>query len=496
MNPGGELSYAALDRLVLKPYIPPSEEEEAWKRFDGLVSIARPHLLDGADEDLRDVYLEILAPLRARLKTENDVAERLRLTAEILKIRNRLRILGKIDGGVVLQNRDRSTAASVAQVARIAARPSAQLLGYSPTTGDGAPLVFSDYDEYEIPAGRIGGSFPVVFVSDDSTIDVTYVLVESKDVMTSHDANGTPVEGYGEIEAPPGKLRAVAGNARAAAIRLAYDKGTAGIYVSALPRYLQMVGIDPEAADGMKAPMLVRLMRHEDLTVDIGDKTNVTGMAGLSAVEQAKTDMERVDLSALDFDEDGMPTLESQIRFVRAMPAQEAALLAPDGEPTIQARDRLLASIFAKAYGDTELVRLYAQAIDPEIRNVLGALAKSAPAISGLAGLGEYDIRRYVVEAASMAANAKRRGKPLSILAEQRDITFDDLSNDIAAMFARNSRSVRKMGDILQRLANAARSQGKQADEDMFGAVPKIPMRELAEGILNPPPDEAAGGLF
>lgn len=61
----------------------------------------------------------------------------------------------------------------------------------------------------------------------------------------------------------------------------------------------------------MHSPVLVRIMRDEDVTADIGDVTNQSSSAQLSITEQAQTDAQRIDLSILDFNEDGSISPES-----------------------------------------------------------------------------------------------------------------------------------------------------------------------------------------
>jgi len=91
----------------------------------------------------------------------------------------------------------------------------------------------------------------------------------------------------------------------------------------------------------------------------------------------ASNDAQRVDMETLSFAEDGSITPEAVRQFVRAMPqAEQGGLIDTRGQPTRQAVDRINAAMFAKAYGNDELIRLFAQAQDPEARNVLSALAQ------------------------------------------------------------------------------------------------------------------------
>lgn len=452
------------------------EPVDAWALFDGPVEV-RTVLLDFAESP---VLAQLTAELVAAIETHEYATglARLTLAARIRTLTARIERRMNLQP-VKLQNRDRSTAASIAQVQSIAKNPDPDLLGYNKTPTEGAPIVFADYDEMSIPAALLGRKATVTFTKDMTKAPVQFAVVPAGDVMVSHDFNGMPVAGYDALEAPAGKLRAVAGNGRAAGIQLAFEKGTATNYVAGLIEEADMLQLDANAIAALARPMLVRIMRHGDVTADIGDKTNSSGMAGFSAVEQAKTDADRIDFANLSFNDDGTPTLDALTRFVQAMPIAEQAALAPDGSPTNQALDRLMAATFNRAYQNDDLVKLYSQSLDPEIKNVLFGMAQAAGDMAALQGKGEYDIRSFVTDAATMASNAKRSGLPLSRIAEQRDMGMADESNDIAALFARNARSAKRIADALRSLARAALAQADAEDEDMFGPVAKVPPADL-----------------
>jgi hypothetical protein len=456
--------------LVLR-LVNPVLVEDRWAVFDGVVSV-RTSMLDYVESPAIAQLTKELLEAIAHHGTATGLP-RLTLSERMLALAARIERRQNLQP-VKLQNRDRSTAASIAQVQSIGKNPDFDLLGYNKTPTEGAPIVFADYDEAKIPDALLGRKATVTFTKDMTKAPVQFAVVPAGDVMVSHDFNGMPVAGYDAMEAPPGKLRAVAGNGRAAGIQLAYEKGTAAGYMAGLMEEAEMLQISPEAIAAVDRPMLVRIMRHGDVTADIGDKTNSSGMAGFSAVEQAKTDADRVDFAHLSFNEDGTPTLDALTRFVQAMPVAEQAALAPDGSPTNQALDRLMAATFNRAYQNDDLVKLYSQSLDPEIKNVLFGMAQAAGDMAALQGKGEYDIRQFVTDAATMASNAKRSGLPLSRMAEQRDMGMADEANDIATLFAKNARSAKRIADALRGLARAALAQADAEDEDMFGPVEKI----------------------
>ncbi|CAE6958543.1 LPD38 domain-containing protein [Paraburkholderia domus] len=380
----------------------------------------------------------------------------------------------------VLQNRDRSTAAAIQQMNAIAANPDPHRLGFSRDFTNGAPVVEAN-PSMQIPGDQLGRE-DVSVAADGRRIPVRYAVVDADSLLPSHVADGTPVAGYETGQ--PDRLRAIAGNGRVAGLQAAYDRGTTGAYRAGVAQDAHLTGINPDVVKRMKKPVLVRIMPRDQVTRDIGDVSNTSGTASLSAVEQARNDAARVNMDALDFDEHGEPTPESVRAFVRSMPVSEqVGLLNPDGSPTRQAVDRLMSATFARAYDDPELVRLYAQATDPEARTVLGGMASAAGAMSKLHGSNELDIRPIITEAAKAAVNARRKGVKLSDYAKQGDITLPPETQEVLNLFAENSRSAKRIGEALQRSAELAYSEASKPNEDMFGPVERAGRSQILEQL-------------
>lgn len=368
-------------------------------------------------------------------------------------------------GPAVLQNRDRSTTASVAQMQAIAAEPDYLRLSPGRQLAEGTPVVIA---EAEVPAAQLGGR-DVAVDARGGRVDVQYAVVEAEQLLGSHNASGIANPAYGTGAA--GQLRAVAGNARVAGLQRGYEMGTTAAYREALAADASH-GIAADVIKGMKRPVLVRLMSADQVTADIGDRTNVAGVSDLSPVDQAANDARRVKFESLEFEDDGSPTPDAVRRFVLGMPEPEqAGLINKSGAPTRQAIDRLMAATFKKAYGDDDLVDLYAAAIDPEARNVISALGQAAGSMARLEGAGDLDIRQAVVDAAKLAVNARRSGVKLEVFAKQVDIESDPFSTAIVQIFARNPRSPKKIATDLQDLAEFVAKQAEAPAEDIFGPV-------------------------
>lgn len=371
----------------------------------------------------------------------------------------------------VLQNRDRSTAASIGQMNKIASAPDYLRAGQASVMESGAPVVFG-----ATPKHALVGKEVQITDGTGKRTPVQYAVVEAEDVLPSHQADGTPIAKY--QNGVPGKLRAVAGNGRAAGITAGYQRGTAAQYRQDLTNDATDLGVDPQAVSAMKAPVLVRVMPEELVTDDIGDRSNIGGTAALSPTEQATNDTRRIDLRALTFDENGVPDQQSIAQFVQAMPEGERSTLQmPDGSPTRQGIDRITSAAFKAAYGNDEVVRLQAQSTDTEIRNIITAMARVAGPMAGLEGAGDFDVRGAVSEAAQMAVNAKRGGISLTEYLNNADMGFSGEAFTVAQFMAENIRSAKNMADGLRAWVDYAAEQvaiarENQVQDGLFGATP------------------------
>jgi hypothetical protein len=387
-----------------------------------------------------------------------------------------------------LQNRDRATPASIQQMQNISSNPDYDRLKTSADLGSGAPVVISDIN---IPANQMG-RVDIVTGSDGRKIPVQYAVIDADQLLTSHTADGRTNEDYGNVSTSG--IRAVAGNGRIAGLQAAYGLDTAGDYRTALS-YDNQHGIDQGTILDMGKPVLVRIMPKSFITPDIGDVSNVAGQLRLNPVEAAKNDGNRFDLGGLSFNEDGSINTQSLNQFVSAMPKEEqGGLRDKNGAPNTAAIDRLNNAIFYKAYNSESLIDLYAQAADPEAKLILQGMARAASRVAQLEGAGEYDIRKNIIEAAELAVNAKRSGLKLQDIVKQGNLGMDPNTMAVLSMFAENSRSGKRMGELIGNLADAAYEQSQTSESlSMFGEKPKLSLSEIFKTLKG---EEGGPDLF
>lgn len=383
----------------------------------------------------------------------------------------------KTEGRTVLQNRDRSLPQSVGQMNSIAAAPDYIRLRASNDLGNGAPVVAYG----TVPEAQLGRP-EVVADNTGKHYQMRYAVVDADTVLTSNDVGGAANPAY--QTAPETEMRAIAGNGRIAGLTAAYQRGSAGQYRADLTADASSLGIDPKVVEGMKQPILVRVMDKSDVTADIGDRSNTAGNMALSAAEQAANDVDRIDFGKISFTADGEVDNDSVLDFASQMPESERnTLVDRNNQPTAQGYARFSSALFKKAYGDDELVRIAVQSNNEEISTIFKAMRAIAPKMARLAGLGNLDIRGLVTQAAQMAINAKRSGVALKDYIAQDDMTVDPDVLVIAEVFAANPRSYRQIAEILENAADFAYSEGVKPAEDMFGPIEKATRQDVLNRI-------------
>lgn len=382
-----------------------------------------------------------------------------------------------------IQNRDRSNVSSVNQLNKIANSPDYDRVSLSKSFTEGAPVVTGNI---QIPTNQMGRQ-DTITTPNGEKIPVQYAVVSAKDVLPSHDVNGTKNPQYSSEDYQG--LRAIT-NGRVAGLQAAYQRGNMEDYKTDL-MHDNLHGISKETVESIPDPMLVRVMPQDMVNKHTGDVSNTGAGMTLNTVEQAKNDVNRINLKGVEFNDSGDISDRSIRQFISSMPQNEQnALMTPEGQPSKQAKDRANAAVFQQAYGNDKLTELAFQQPDEEIKNIVRALTYAAPNAINLEGL-EMDIRPQVNEAVEAAINAKRNNIKLEDQVKQMDMTAHPWTSEILKIFAENPRSAKKMGDHLNSLFSAIEKSETQ-ESDIFGH--KKQFHEILKESLANKPDE--GILF
>ena len=397
-----------------------------------------------------------------------------------------------------LQPRDRDALFSISQMQNLANKPDARRLAESRTFTDGAPMVIGPSDDWDT---TFAGGKEDVAISDNIEVPFRYAFISASSSMVapSHDADGTINKKYQSTPFVP------ITNGRIAGLQQSYQniaQGKQGAlkYKEDILKIGEQLGLKrPTYVD----PILVRVVRPKDVPAEIGDISNRSQALELSPAEIAKQDANRIAdvVETFEFDSKGNPSDETINKFVSRMPKNEAnQLIQKTGrgiEPTQLAEQRIKRAVFAAAYNDNTLIEMLSNAppsAKEDALNVQNAMMRAASAMVKLRGTGEYDIRKFVVEAAKDAINAKRANIKISEYAKIPVIEErPPIQQVLLEFFGNNIRRGNYMATELIDTANTLLEEHENTAPDMFGESTQRPPLLVVQQIGQ---KEEEGKLF
>ena len=333
-----------------------------------------------------------------------------------------------------LQPRDRERAASEAQIARIENDINPELLAESPRASDGAPIIGTD------------------------------MVVES-------------------------------GNARTIALRRAYETGKADAYRQWLNDNAERFGLDPAQVAAMKRPVLARVGLGEYDRAEFARQANESSVAQMSVTETARADAARMpDLMGLVTNEDGTINIAQSLPFIRAYianvvsPTERGMMMAADGAPSQQGLQRIRNAVFAKAYGDPEIVAMMAESIDANVKNVLAGMLRAAPGVARLKDLIEagarhpVDITGDLVHAVRQFSKIRAEGMTVDQFLAQQSLFDSGITpevNNLLIGLQENARAPKRIAEMIGRIVDAVDQLGDPRQHGMFDSLPKPKAQDL-----------------
>lgn len=279
----------------------------------------------------------------------------------------------------------------------------------------------------------------------------------------------------------------VGGNGRFAGVSKAYDQGTHGTYSAPLKADLAKYGIDPAAAEGMKKPVLVRIMETDVDTRKAAIASNEGGGLGMSDLEQAKVDAERMgSLAGLNIDNEGNFNTNSNLDLIRNMVAQfptneKAAFVDADGRLSAAGVRRVRNAILYKAYGDSPTLARLVESTDPGARNVASALLRTASLVAEVkdaiaAGrLYPLDISTDIASAVETLDRLRTEKTQVADYLNQSEMFASELTIEarkILAFMDGAIRSVKSMSDMITTYYESVKNAGDPAQVDMLRSEP------------------------
>ena len=246
--------------------------------------------------------------------------------------------------------------------------------------------------------------------------------------------------------------RIVAGNGRFAGLSQAYEQGTATEYINQLREDAARKGLSIE---GIAKPVLVRQLSEPVDTRKMAIASNSGTTLQMSALEQANLDAERMkgienldvnDLGDIALNPRNLTQLKDSLGSYAG--TELGAMVDKSGQLSQEGMRRVRNAMLAKAYGSSPTLEKLVESTDTDMRNVLGALTKSANHIIKTKG----DVKP-LMEAVDTYSQLKATGQPVDNFLAQQDAFSEGLSKEaegILRFIDTNVRSQKKLTDFFK----------------------------------------------
>lgn len=389
----------------------------------------------------------------------------------------------------IAQNKLRDRVESIDQVRNIASKMDYSRIGTGNTPYEAAPMVSIGANKNVIPEENIGKRQLVVMPNNDK-IETYYAVVNSNDIVASHDKLNRPRDDYNKRQA--GNIYAL-NNVRTIAKQV-YDESGNKSYVKNLIKDATNHGISPAAIAKTPNATLVRVFddRKNNLK-QIGARSNANSGSQLSTMEIAMNDAPALDMSLLDTQTElSSANNQAFIGNFAKNKAQTGDSLSDHknkfGEvlPTIY--DRMKKAIFYKAYGNEYLLSVLTENANDDIKNLTNAMLETS---KDYAALPETELNKTIKNIISQAiikyGNAKNKFKNKkelnTALISKSLVEYDGSVNALALFFADNASRVGAIKTALQTIGEtllATQNEGVMFDTEKnpFGD-------ETTQGIIN-----------
>lgn len=321
-----------------------------------------------------------------------------------------------------LQPRDRSRTASQLQIQEMSRRLNPRLLADSPTAQNGAPIIRGD--------GAVIG-----------------------------------------------------GNARSQAIIAAYNSGRAAEYEQFVRERGRRYGLDTSSLP--QRPVLVRVAQDVRDWARLAQELNAATTAAYSATEQTMTDAARMGdiLDLIVPNDEGTINNEANRAFInqfiqQVVPAADrGGMTTATGMLSQAGLERAQYAVFARAYGDPQLLARLSESLDNDARNVTKALLDTAAnAVATRAAIEAgtvYDVPVVdgILGAVRIYTDAKSRNQTVQEYTDQASLLEQHPAFDVylAQFIEDNKRSGKQIRTMLNSLYDQVQEYGDPQQESIFG---------------------------
>ncbi len=346
------------------------------------------------------------------------------------------------------QPRDRSRAASKAQISEIAGKLNPEFLGDSPKASDGRPLVAP----VKMPDGQT-------------------------------------------------KYAVISGNGRTEGIREAYNLGNENSQ-----KYADFA--KSKGASDAKQPVYVGVLNPNEIKdlPNFAKEANESATAQMSATERAKSDAERLPpdlmnkfVASDDGTIHGAANRDFVRDFVETVPSTERGTLQmPDGSLSQEGVARVRNAIFARAFGDSEAgltaIQRMSESTDNNVKNITNGLLAKAGQLATLreaaksgARYKEFDIASDLAKSMEKYASLKDSGGTVEEYIQQGNLFGAETTpfqTRVMQVFDAHKRSPKAIRSILDNYLAAVEAVGNPNQQNLFGRNDKPSVESVFEGAV------------
>lgn len=292
----------------------------------------------------------------------------------------------------------------------------------------------------------------------------------------------------------------IGGNGRVMGLAQAYANGNGEGYRQYLLDNAEQFGLSRDEIARMNKPVLVRQL---DESVDIAKAavaSNEGGGLGMSALEQARADADRLpDFGHFIADDSGELNTAANRGFIRdfvgAMPhTVRAQMVDADGRLSQDGVRRLRNALLYRAYGNSPTLSRMVESTDQGARNLVNALVQAAPKIAQArdniraGAMHDADIAEEVVQAAEKLNQIREQGGSVADYLAQQGLFGEDMnavSRELLAFFEEHKRSGKAIATLLRNYYDALAAQGNPNQQDVFGEQAAPDKQQLLEQTIN-----------
>ena len=292
----------------------------------------------------------------------------------------------------------------------------------------------------------------------------------------------------------------IGGNGRVMGLAQAYANGNGEGYRQYLLDNAEQFGLSRDEIARMNKPILVRQL---DESVDIAKAavaSNEGGGLGMSALEQARADADRLpDFGHFIADDSGELNTAANRGFIRdfvgAMPhTVQAQMVDADGRLSQDGVRRLRNALLYRAYGNSPTLSRMVESTDQGARNLVNALVQAAPKIAQArdniraGAMHDADIADEVVQAAEKLNQIREQGGSVADYLAQQGLFGEEMnavSRELLAFFEEHKRSGKAIATLLRNYYDALAAQGNPNQQDVFGEQSAPDKQQLLEQTIN-----------